>query len=89
MVKNTASEVIGKMLIICNRAVKWWDEEVKKATRVRREGYARYTSNKSTAGWEEYAMARKKLKEMVEKQKKGLWNDVIYKKKQDFDGGMK
>ena len=34
-------------------------------------------------------MARKKLKEMVEKQKKGLWNDAIYKKNEDFDGGMK
>ena len=49
-------------MIICNRAVKWWDEEVKQAIRVRREGYARYTSSKTTAVWEEYATARKKVK---------------------------
>ena len=41
LVKNTANEVIGKKLIICNRAVKWWDEEVKEAMTVRREAYAR------------------------------------------------
>ena len=27
LVKNTASEVIGKKLILCNRAVKSWDEK--------------------------------------------------------------
>ena len=37
LVKNTASKVVGKKLIVCNRAVKWWDEEVKEAVRVRRE----------------------------------------------------
>ena len=26
LVKNTASKVIGKKLIIYNRAVKWWDQ---------------------------------------------------------------
>ena len=37
LVKTTASKVIGKKLIVCNRAVKWWDEEVKEVTRPRRE----------------------------------------------------
>ena len=35
------------------------DEEVKEVIRVRRETHARHTSNKTTAGWEEYAIARK------------------------------
>ena len=26
LVKTTARKVIGKNLIVCNRAVKWWDE---------------------------------------------------------------
>ena len=51
MVNNTASKVVGKKLMICNREVKWWDEEVTEAIRVRREAYARYTSSKTTAGW--------------------------------------
>ena len=62
MVKNTANRVIGKTLIICNRGVKSWDEEVKGAIRVRREVYARYTSTKTTAAREEYATARKNVK---------------------------
>ena len=28
-------------LIVCNRPVKWWDEEVKEAITVRREAHAR------------------------------------------------
>ena len=89
LVKTTASKVIGKKLIICNRAVKWWDEEVKEAIRVRRKVHARYTSSKTTSGWEEYASARKKVKEMVAKKKKGIWKDVVNKTNEDFDGGMK
>ena len=34
LVKTTASNVLGKALVVCNRAIKWWDEEVKEATRV-------------------------------------------------------
>ena len=70
LIKTTASKVLGKKLIVCNKAVKWWDDEVKEAIRVRREAHARYTSSKTTAGWEEYAIARKKVEEMVEK---GIW----------------
>ena len=74
LVKNTTNVVIAKKLKTCKRAVKWWDEEVTEAITVRREAYARYTSNKTTAGWAEYAAARNKVQEMVEK---GLWTDVI------------
>lgn len=37
MVEGTASKVKGKKLIVCNlnRAVKWWDKDVKEAIRVR------------------------------------------------------
>ena len=53
--KTTASKVIGKKLVLCNRAVKW----------CMREAHAKYTSSETTAGWEEYAIARKKVKYMV------------------------
>ena len=76
LLKYTASKVIEKKLIICNRTVNLWDKDVKEAIKVRREPYARYASSKTTAGWEEYATARNKVKEMAEK--KGLWRDVIY-----------
>lgn len=36
LVKKTATKVMGKKLIICSRAVKWWDDEVMEAMRVRR-----------------------------------------------------
>ena len=43
LVKNSASKVSGTELIICNRAVKCWDEKPKDALRVRREAYAKST----------------------------------------------
>ena len=68
LVKDTACKAIGKKLILCNRAVKWWDE-VKEAIRARRETHTRCLSSKSTVGWEEYAEARNAVKKMVEKKK--------------------
>ena len=47
------------------RTIECWDEEVKEAIRVRRETYARCTSTKTTAGWEGYATARNKVKQML------------------------
>lgn len=38
LVKNTATKVTRKKLIVGNRGVKWWDAEVKEAIRVWREG---------------------------------------------------
>ena len=55
LVKTTASKLIGKKLIVCNRAVKWWDDEVKEAIRVRREAHARYSGNRNAVGSEEPA----------------------------------
>ena len=77
MVKDTASKVIGKKLILCNRTFKWRDEEVKEAIRLRRETHTRCLSGKSTVGWEEYAKARQAVKKMVEKNKKGIWEDTV------------
>ena len=42
---------------------KWWDEEAKEPIREKREAHARYASNKTTAGWEEHVIARKKGKD--------------------------
>ena len=72
LVETSSRKVRGKKLIVCNRAAKIRDEEVKEA--IKRKT-ARYTASKTTAGWEEYATARKKVKEMVEK--KGIRKDVV------------
>ena len=65
LAKTTASKVVGKKLIVCYIAVKWWGKEVKEAITLRRKAHARYTSSKTTTGWGEYEIARKKVKEMV------------------------
>ena len=73
LVNTTASRVLGRKLIVCKRAVKWWDEEIKQAIRVRRESHAKYAAGKTDAGWKEYVESRKRVKELVVKKKKGLW----------------
>ena len=88
LVKTTASKVIGKTSIVCNRAVKWQYEEVKEAVTVRTKAHTRYASSKTTTGWEEYDIARKKVKQMAEK-KEGIWKDAVNKTNTDFEGGMK
>lgn len=66
MVKNSASNVLWKKKpVICNRKVKCWDKKPKDASRVMREAYARSTSNVTTVEWEEYAMARNKVKKVI------------------------
>ena len=65
------------------------DEEMKEAITVRTKAHARYTSSKTTTGWEEYDIARKKAKEMVEKKKKGITKNFVNKPNEDFEGGMK
>lgn len=44
LVKNTECELIEKKLTLCNRAVEWWNEEVKEAMTVRPEACATFTS---------------------------------------------
>ena len=89
LVNTTASRVLGRKLIVCKRAVKWWDEEIKQAIRVRRESHAKYAAGKTDAGWKEYVESRKRVKELVVKKKKGLWEEVVQKTNEDFEGGMK
>ena len=62
---------------------------MKEAIPVRRKAHARYTSSKTTTGWEEFDIAGKKVKEMVDKKKKGIRKDVVNKTNKDFEGGMK
>ena len=71
-------------MIVCSRTVNWWDEDVKGAIR---KAHARYTSSKATTGWKECAIAKRKVKEMVEK--KVIRKDVVNGTNEDFEGGMK
>ena len=86
--KDTASKVNGNKLIVCNRAVKWWDGEVEEAIRVRREAHARCSSSKTTAGWEECTQARRVVKNVVRK-KREMREGVVKRPNDDFDGEMK
>ena len=62
---------------------------MKEALRVRRKARGRFASSKATTGWEKYAMTRKKVNQMVETKKKGIWKCVVNKTNEAFEGGMK
>lgn len=61
-VRIIAAKAMGKKVLVFNRAVKRWDEEVEDAKKVTREAHSRYTSRNTTVGWEEYANAGKYVK---------------------------
>ena len=63
-------------MIACDRAVKWWAEEIEAVRTVEwhaREANARHTWNKTTTGWEGYAVDTSEYMQMVEK--KGIRKD--------------
>ena len=74
--------------MIFNRAVQLWDEQVKQAIREWPGAHARCSWSKTTAGWEEYAIARK-CNETDGKKKRVIWKDVVDRTNEDFGGGMK
>ena len=71
MVNTTACKVIAKklILIVCNKAVKRRDEEVKEAKRVRGQAHVKYTSSRTTTEWEECAIARKSKRDGGEEER--------------------
>ena len=46
-----------------------------------------YKSSITPVVWEECAEARKEVKRVEEKQKRGMWEDVV--NETNYDGGMK
>ena len=85
---EVAKAVVGEKLIVCGRAARWWDAEVKAKIEHRRDVYRKIAGGQDEL-WEEYYMLRKEVKKLVIEKKLNNWNEVLEKANSDYDGNRK
>ena len=74
-------------MIVCGRAARWWDAEVKAKIEHRRDVYSyRKIAGGQDELWEEYYMLRKEVNNLVIEKKLNNWNEVLEKANSDYDG---
>ena len=75
-------------MIVCGRAVRWWDDEVRAKIERRRQVYRLIASGQEEF-WEEYYRLHKEVKQLVLEKKLNIWNEVVEKANHDFEGNKK
>ena len=88
IVNEVAKAVVGEKLIVCGRAARWWDAEVKAKIEHRRDVYRKIAGGQDEL-WEEYYMLRKEVKNLVIEKKLNNWNEVLEKANSDYYGNRK
>ena len=88
IVNEVAKAVVGEKLIVCGRAARWWDAEVKAKIEHRRDVYRKIAGGQDEL-WEEYYMLCKEVKNLVIEKKLNNWNEVLEKANSDYDGNRK
>ena len=61
VVNRVARAEVGEKVVVCGRAVRWWDDEIKQKIEQRREAYKKGQDNL----WEEYSKLRSEVKNLV------------------------
>ena len=79
IVNEVAKAVVGEKSIVCGRAARWWDAEVKDKIEHRRDVYRKIAGGQDEL-WEEYYVLHKEVNN---------WNEVLEKANSDYDGNRK
>ena len=88
-VTKVAKTVIREKTVVCWRSTRWWDEEINGKIKQRREVYKRFQHNGDSKLWTEYCKLRKEVKQLVIEKKLDMWNNIVEKANQDFEGNKK
>ena len=75
-------------MIVCGRAARWWDKELKEKISLRQEVHKKVIKGQEDL-WDEYCRLRREVKELVRGKKLTIWNEVVEKVNVDFDGSRK
>ena len=75
-------------MIVCSRAARWWDGELKDKIGLRRVVYKKVIRGREDL-WDEYYKLRKEVKELVRQKKLTMWKEVVEKVDVDFEGSRK
>ena len=63
-------------MIVCGRAARWWDDEVKALIKCKREVYKKIANSEKEL-WEEYCVLHKAGKKPVIEKKLNIWSEVV------------
>ena len=85
IVNRVAKTEVGEKMIVCGRAARWWDDEIRAKIGHRRQVYRLIVSGEEEL-WEEYYRLRKEVKQLVVEEKLNIWNEVA---NSDFEGNRK
>ena len=88
IVNRVAKKEVGEEMIVCGRAARWWDSELKDKISLRREVYKKVIRGREDI-WDEYCRLRKEVKELVRQKKLMVWKEVVEKANVDFEGNRK
>ena len=75
-------------MIVCGRAARWWDEQIKDKINARRQVYKKVVNGREDL-WGEYCRLRKEVKQLVIEKKLNIWNELVEKVNTDFDKNRK
>ena len=85
VVNRVAKCELGEKMIVCGRAARWWDEQIKDKINARRQVYKRVVNGRENL-WGEYCRLRKEVKLLVIEKK---LNELVEKVNTDFDENRK
>ena len=71
-VNRVAKKEVGEKMIVCGRAARWWDSELKDKISLRREVYKKVIRGREDL-WDEYCRLRKEVKELVRQKQLRVW----------------
>ena len=61
---RVAKAEVGEKVVVCGRAARWWDDEIKAEIEQRRELYKRILRGEDEL-WEKHIRLRKEVKQLV------------------------
>ena len=64
VVNRVAKCELGEKMIVCGRAARWWDEQIKNKINARRQVYRKFVNGREDL-WGEYCRFRKEVKLLV------------------------
>jgi hypothetical protein len=72
-----------------NQKTAWWNEEIIRMVKVRKQLWKRYLTTKMVEDYEKCKVQRNLLKEKVMKAKQRAWEDFGTKMEEDYQGNQK
>ena len=88
VVKKVAKAEVVEKVVVCGRAVRWWDDEIKQKIEHRRKAYKKILEGQDNL-WEEYSKLRREVNNLVVQKKLEVWNEVVERANSDFEGNRK